>query len=70
MYEIITQLILKILSHILSHSRTLREQYFEIKGEHEILWTALDDISRMDKDGKMGDYAKKVLNKLPNRYDI
>ena len=53
-----------------SDLKTLRERYFEIKEENEILWTALDDISRMDKDGKMGNYAKKVLDKLPNRYDI
>ena len=70
MYDLISQLILKLISHLLSHSKTLRERYFEIKEEHEILWTALDDISRMDKDGKMGNYAKKVLDKLPNRYDI
>ena len=70
MYEIVSQLILKLLSHLLSQSKSLREQYFEIKEEHEVLWTALDDISRMDKNGKMGEFAKKVLDKLPNRYDI
>lgn len=70
MHELISKLILKIISIFLSQSKTLREQYFEIKEEHEIIWTALDDISRMDRDGKMGQYAKKVLEKLPNRYDI
>ena len=70
MHELFTKILSKLISIILSQSKTLREQYFEIKEEHEILWTALDDISRMDKEGKMGNYAKKVLDKLPNRYDI
>ena len=64
MYEIITQLILKLLSYVLSYSKTLREQYFELKDEHELMWTALDDIARMDKDGKMGQFAEKILKKI------
>jgi hypothetical protein len=70
LYDLLSQLIIKLISIFLSQSKTLREQYFEIKEEHEIIWTALDDIARMDQDGKMGQYAKKVLDKLPNRYDI
>jgi hypothetical protein len=30
--------------------------------ESEIMMTALEDIARMDKDGKMGKYAQTAIN--------
>ena len=68
MYHLIARIIASITIRLLSHSPSLREQFFIIKDEHEILWTALYDIERMDKEGKMGQFAKRILDKLPNRY--
>lgn len=49
-------------------STSLRTQLYELKHEHEIMWTALDDIQRMYKDEPAGSYAKRVIDQVPNRY--
>ena len=54
----------------LMDSTNLRNRVYELKSEHELMWTALDDIARMDKTGKMGRYAQQTLTKIPNRYDV
>ena len=49
---------------------SLRDRVYELKDEHEIMWTTLDDIARMYKDHPSGQYARKILGKLPNRYTL
>ena len=49
---------------------SLRDRVYELKNEHEIMWTALDDINRMYPDTPAGKYARKTLDKIPNRYTL
>lgn len=60
----------KFISSILSvlDSANLRNQLFELKEEHEIMWTALDDIARMHSNSPAGKYAKIALEKIKNTY--
>jgi len=46
----------------------LRNRMFEMQDEHELMWTALDDIARMHKDTPAGDHAKRILDKIHTRY--
>ena len=52
----------------IAEAGTLRGRLFELKDEHEIMWTALDDIARMYKDTPAGELAKRTLTKVENRY--
>jgi hypothetical protein len=36
--------------------------------EHELLWTALDDIARMHKNEGVGRYAQNALKKIETTY--
>ena len=47
---------------------SLRDRVYELKNEHEIMWTALDDIARMYPDSPAGKYAKRILTKVPTQY--
>lgn len=47
---------------------SLRDRMYELKNEHEIMWTALDDIARMYPDSPAGKYAKRILTKVPTQY--
>jgi hypothetical protein len=40
---------------------------YKLQDENEILRTALDDIARMDVEGRIGWYAKQTLDKLDGR---
>jgi len=42
----------------------LRNRVYELKDENEILKTALEDIQRMDPEGRLGWHAKRTLDKL------
>jgi hypothetical protein len=42
----------------------LRNRVFALKDENEILRTALEDIERMDHDGRMGRYAKQTIDSI------
>lgn len=64
--KVITRVITSIMSII--DATNLRNRVYEIQNEHEILWTALDDIARMHKNTPAGEYARKTLKQLPNRY--
>jgi len=64
--RLVALVITKIMS-ILDAS-SLRDRLFETKNEHEIMWTALDDIARMHKDHDSGKYARKILDKIPVKY--
>ncbi|MFM9156087.1 MAG: hypothetical protein ACKOPD_08170 [Polynucleobacter victoriensis] len=45
----------------------LRNRMYALKEENELLKTALDDIQRMDPEGRMGWHAKKILDKVEGR---
>ena len=45
-------------------SSNLRNRVYELKDENEILRTALEDIQRMDPEGRLGWYAKRTIDKL------
>jgi len=70
MFDLVTKLILKIISFILSQSPTLRERHYEIWDEHETMWIALTDIARMDKNGQSGKLAQRVMDSLPKRHNL
>jgi hypothetical protein len=60
----------RIITGIMSlmDSANLRNRVFEIQNEHELMWTALDDIARMYKDQPVGDYAKNTLKEIKLTY--
>jgi len=43
-------------------SSNLRNQMYKLKEENEIMYTALDDIRRMDAEGRMGWHAKRTMD--------
>ena len=57
------QLIGRIVSMLVSLAQAgnLRNRMYKMAEEAEIMMTALEDIARMDKDGKMGDYARRAI---------
>jgi hypothetical protein len=63
--------IARIIAGVMSiaDASNLRNRVYEIQDEHEIMWTALDDIARMHKDHPSGAYAKKVMENINRRYD-
>jgi hypothetical protein len=68
--ELWTRILVKLIAAIMSiaDSANLRNRVHELKDEHEIMWTALDDIARMHKDHPSGTYAKDTLEKINNKY--
>ena len=60
----------KIITGIMSiaDSANLRNRLYETKDEHEIMWTALDDIARMHSNTPAGDYAKDTLKRIKSKY--
>ena len=46
----------------------LRNRVYSIQHEHELMWTALDDIARMYKDHPSSDMAKRTLEQIENKY--
>lgn len=59
-YAILAKLISMVLSWL--DAGNLRNKVYKQAEEAEIMMTALEDIARMDKDGKMGSYAQKAIN--------
>jgi hypothetical protein len=57
-------LIGKLVSAIMSwlDASNLRNRCFKMSEEAEIMMTALEDIARMDAEGKMGKYAQRAIN--------
>ena len=68
--EIWARIIPRLISSIMSiiDAANLRNNLYEFKEEHEIMWTALDDIARMYPDSPAGKYAKRILTKVPTQY--
>jgi hypothetical protein len=46
----------------------LRDKVYQQQHEHELMWTALDDIARMHPDHPSGKMAKKTLDEVTTRY--
>lgn len=59
-------LISRLISMLLSWAQAgnLRTQMYILKEKNELLRTALEDIQRMDSDGRMGWLAKTILDKV------
>jgi len=66
------QLLARAITAIMSiaDASNLRNRIYELRDEHEIMWTALDDIARMYPDSQAGQYAQRTLTKIPNRYTL
>lgn len=45
----------------------LRNRVYKLEGEKEIILTALEDIRRMDVDGRIGEYAKRTIDQIEGR---
>ena len=71
MNEFVSKLITKLFMLVVNvmTAKTTREKYYELREEHEVMWTALDDIARMDPDGNMGKYAKQAIKGVKHKYD-
>lgn len=46
----------------------LRNNLYQIKEEHELMWTALDDIGRMYPDHGAGKIARDTLKNVDGKY--
>lgn len=64
------QLLARLITAVMSivDAGNLRNRMYALKDEHEIMWTALDDIARMYPDTVAGKYAKKSLEKISTKY--
>lgn len=62
-------LVAKIISMIGSwiDAGNLRNKVYRLQDQHEIMYTALTDIQRMDAEGRMGWHAKRTLDQIDNR---
>ena len=64
-----TWLIARFISAIGSwlDASNLRNRVYRLEGEKEIMLTALEDIRRMDVDGRIGEYAKRTIDQIEGR---
>ena len=62
-------LIAKFISTIASwlDAGNLRNRVYKLQEENEIMKVALDDIRRMDSEGRMGWHAKRTLDQIEGR---
>ena len=44
----------------------LRNRVYKMSEEAEIMMTALEDIARMDQDGRMGKFAQRAIDTVKN----
>ena len=60
----------RLISGIMSilDASNLRNRMYYMQEEHELMWTALDDIARMHKDHPSGEMAKRTLENVNARY--
>lgn len=65
-----TRLIARIIAGIMSimDASNLRNRVYSIEHEHELMWTALDDIRRMHKDHPSSEMAQRTLDKIEKKY--
>ena len=59
-----------LLSKLLSlvQASKLRHDFYELKDEHEIMWTALSDIKRMSKEDNIKDYIGKIQQLINDKH--
>jgi hypothetical protein len=59
-------LIAKFVSMLMSwmQAGNLRNRVYQLQEENELMRVGLEDIQRMDSEGRMGWYAKKVLDRV------
>jgi hypothetical protein len=59
----------KLVSMLMSwlQAGNLRNQMYKLHEENIIMHTALEDIQRMDPEGRMGWHAKRTLDQLEGR---
>ena len=48
----------------------LRNEVYRLKDQHELMYTALEDIQRMDPEGRMGWYAKQTLDLVNGKDNV
>jgi hypothetical protein len=60
----------RLISGIMSimDASNLRNKVYNLENEHELMWTALDDIKRMHKDTPAGDMAERTLQNITKTY--
>jgi len=68
--EFISTWLPRIIAGILSilDASRLRGRVAEMQEEHELMWTALDDIKRIYKDQPSGKFAEEALKKINGKY--
>jgi len=67
LHEILPTLISRALS-LLQASR-LRHEYYTLRDEHEIMWTALTDIKRMSNEEHIKEYIGKVQELINDKHN-
>jgi len=68
--EFLVRILPKLIAGVLSimDASRLRDKVYQQQHEHELMWTALDDIARMHPDHSAGKMAKKTLDEVTTRY--
>jgi hypothetical protein len=68
--EVWVRIIIKLVTSVMSilDASNLRNRLYETKEEHELMWTALDDIARMYPDTPASKYAKETLKNIKHKY--
>ena len=64
-------LIAKLASMIMSwmDASNLRNRVYKLQSQNELMRVGLEDIQRMDPGGRMGWYAKTVLDQVDGKSD-
>jgi hypothetical protein len=62
-------LVARFISMLMSwmDASNLRNRVYQLEETNEIMRTALEDIQRMDAEGRVGWYAKSVLDRTSGR---
>jgi hypothetical protein len=68
--EFFAQWLPRLISGVLSllDASNLRTRVYNLEDEHELMWTALDDIKRMHKDHPSGKMAEQRVKKMTKKY--
>jgi hypothetical protein len=68
--DFLARLLPRLITGIISivDASNLRNRVAEVQEEHELMWTALDDIARMHADHSAGRMARRTLDRITTRY--
>lgn len=63
-------LIARVVSGAISilDASNLRNRVYDLQDEHELMWTALDDIKRMYPEHPSAEFARRTLQKIKRTY--